>query len=238
MAYAAEFNLITLLDKYVGPTPVVVELVRRQLLADSEEERVRKAITDHIKGNRLTECEYSVWLWYSGIDFRKESPGLPSIIQRSILQRAMFDLKLGQRIGKSIQASRYSEFREARHIIEAFFLEFSEAVRPVIPSKIWWDEVGRGNIFSSPCVTQQVKRDPGFVQVLEAWVNDSDQLQESLDFLERHTRIVNNPDRLSQRVFSEAVAVKVTKFMEVRRCNGLGRAFQLTAASSVFSAST
>lgn len=219
MAFATEFNLVALLDNYVSPKPVVVELVRKQLLVEDEEQDVRQAIWNQIENRPLVQDEYRIWLSYSGIDFQSKSQGLVSIIKNSTLHRALFDLKLGHRV-KSLQLGRYSEVHDARSIIESFFSEFKKLVRPVESSGLWWDGIDRTRTPPSPWTPEQLKLDPAFLVLLEIWIRDSIHLQESLDYLEWETRIVNNPHHFNQPVFSEAIAATFIEFMKVRYLNG------------------
>ena len=92
MLWSAHFHLVALLDMYIGPTPVVTELVRKQLLRDEETEAIRMAIEKKAKGQDNARDLYSSWLTYSGLDFNNKSAALISLVNEAVLQRAMFDL--------------------------------------------------------------------------------------------------------------------------------------------------
>src|ERR1700753_1968730 len=221
MAHATTFNIVALLDAYVSPKPVVVDLVRRQLLTEDERDRVRQAIRGQINGNPAIQDRYSEWLAHSGIEVRSGAPPVVSLVERSILQRALFDLKLGDHI-RSVVLSHYLEVHEAREVIERFFFEFRHLLRSVDPSKLWWDGIDRAKTKHGAWIPRALERDDAFLRVVESWVADAVNLQESLDFFEGHTSLVNNPHRFNQPVFSEATAVKVAHFMKVRQLCGLG----------------
>jgi hypothetical protein len=219
MAHATAFNIASLLDAYAAPKPVVVDLVRRQLLTEGEEERVRQAIRDQINGSRATHDRYSEWLSYSRIDVRSGSPPVVSLVERSMLQRALFDLKLGDHI-RSVSLGHYFEIHEAREVIKCFFIEFSDLLRPADPSKLWWDGIDQANTKRGAWIPRALERDDAFLRIVESWVTDAQNLQESLDFFEYHTSVVNNPHRFNHPVFSEATATEVAAFMKVRQLFG------------------
>jgi hypothetical protein len=214
MAHATTLNVAALLDRYAGPTPVVVDLVRKQLLTEDEEERVRRAIRGQIRGDPADD-HYSEWLSYSGINLRSASPSVISLVESSTLQRALFDLKLGDHV-RSVTLSHYCEIHEARRTIEAFFTEYIWFVHPVDLSRLWWDGMDRMNTQRGAWIPRAFERDCTFLKIVDSWIVDSENLQESLDLFQRHTSIVNNPGRFTQPVFSEAIAIVVGHFMKVR----------------------
>ena len=226
MAHATTLNVAALLGRYAGPTPVVVDLVRKQLMTEDGEEDVRRAIRGQIRGD-LTKDQYSWWLSHSKINLRSGSPSVVSLVERSILQRALFDLKLGDHI-KSVTLSHYFEVHEARQTIEAFFVEFGRLLHPVDLSKLWWDAIGQMKTQRGAWIPRFLERNGTFLRIVESWIADGENLQETLDFFEWHTSIVNNPGHLNQPVFSEAIAIKVADFMKVCQSNGLEFLFQLT----------
>jgi len=76
MAYSKNLYLASLLDMWVGPKPVVVEHVRKQLLRGDEQEEIQQAIEETLRGELDPTCTYVAWLSHSGLDFKNKPPVL------------------------------------------------------------------------------------------------------------------------------------------------------------------
>lgn len=212
--FSSKIHLVSLLDLYICPKPVVVESVRKQLLRDDQVESIRKAIENLVKGEDCGGDLYSTWLTYSGIDPASDPSHLASIITRGVLQRALFDLMLGQRV-KSFQLRYYSDIHDVRTWIRDFFSEFKYKVARPRRQSLWWDGINATGVIPTPWVSERLEGDPDFVKVLDSWLTDSENLQDVLDTFEAVTNIVNNPgDKFP--VFSEQHAIEVIKFSEVQ----------------------
>ena len=219
LAWSTDLNLVALLDQYVAPTPVVTELVRGQLLRIDQVEAIREAIRARIHGETLIENRYFEWLSHSGLNFRELTPELLSVFNRSVLHRALFDLQLGQAV-KSEKVNRYREVGELRSAIEDFMCNSGAVSVPDLLG-IWWDRAGLQETGNRSWVKDAVKREPRFVTLVQAWIDDSREVQEWLDAFESMTAVVNNPSgSVDCRTFSESTAVAVVKFTQVRRLNG------------------
>lgn len=210
-----ELYLLALLDAYVGPKPVVAEQARMQLLQDSEEEMVRKAIEDSAKGKVLYDGLYSAWLSYSALDFSDPPPALVSAVNEGTLQRALFDLMLGQRV-KSFKLNRYSEVHIVRNWIKDFFTRQCVHMRPMPDrEKLWWDGINSYQTSHSRWVSVELKEKGSLFSVLERWISDSDHLQQQLSTFEATTLVVNNPMD-ENRVFSQTIAQAAMNWIQVR----------------------
>jgi len=215
MAWSFDFHLVALLDTYVGPTPIVSELVRRQLLGQEEAERIRGAIERQAKGHASGRDLYSSWLSRSGLDFKTKSIALAEAINSGTLQRAMFDLTMGQRV-KSFQLGQYTEVHQVRRLIEDV-LEDDHSPRWTSfvegSGTLWWDEINP-RLSHSPWVSSKLSKDADFIPLLETWVKDGEELQGWLDRFELETKLHQNP--MSQYpVFSAASAQEIVDFAKV-----------------------
>lgn len=207
--------MVALLDAYISPKPVVAEHVRRQLLQDCEEEAVRRAIENAAKGNAIHDGLYSTWLSYSTLDFYRPSPALVSAVNEGTLQRALFDLMLGQRV-KLFRLNYYSEVHTVRAWIKDFFQKRLLCMRPMPDTeKLWWDGVNPCRTSHSCWVSSKLKGQASFFSVLERWISDSDHLQRQLSSFEATTLLVNNP-RDEGRVFSKTTAAVTMTWMKVQ----------------------
>src|ERR1700753_377951 len=215
MVWSEKLHLVSLLDLYVCPKPVVSEHVRQQLLRSPEVESIRSAIERKLKGEGSIDSLYSTWLSYSGISSSKNPSDLVSVIIRIIPQRALFDLMLGQRV-KSFQLSCYSEVHEARALIVEFFAEYQTLMCPTPDlQRLWWDEIDPDRTSHTPWLSGVPRTDTDFLDVFDSWLGDSDHLQNWLDGFEAETKIVNNP-RDRYPVFSEKNAIGTMDFAKVR----------------------
>lgn len=216
MAHSNDFNLVVLLDMYLGPTAVVSELVRKQLLQEREEESIRMAIEKKAKGEGSCEDLYSTWLSYSGLDFDVKSQALVAVVNDAVLHRAMFDLMLGPRV-KAYQLNGYQEVHEARTWIKNFFSMFHDKIQPILDTtNLWWDsEVSPDEVASSPWISATLREDPDFLKLVENWLGDNERLQRYLDDFEFQAHMSNNP-KGPYPVLSESVAKATLKFSQVR----------------------
>jgi len=210
-----ELYLLVLLDEYLGPKPVVAEQVRTQLLQDSEEEKVRQAVEDRVKGGVPCDGLYSAWLSYSALDFSDPPPALVSAVNEGTLQRALFDLMLGQRV-KSFKLNYYSEVHMVRSWIKDFFSKQCVYMRPMPDTeKLWWDGINPLRTSHSGWVSGELKEKGSLFSVLERWIGDSDHLQQQLSTFEATTLVVNNPMD-ENRVFSQTTAQAAMNWIQVR----------------------
>ena len=209
MTWSKKLYYVSLLDSYVGPTPVVSGLVRSQLRQRSEKESIWKAIKHRIVGKDDTSI-YFLWLSYSGIDFEDSPAALASM-----LQNALFDMNLGRRVN-SYQLNFYSEVHEVRDSIKGFFVQVRDLVRPAPdPGRsLWWDGISSLRTPHGNWISATLGEDPDFRRVFQSWLDDSEWLQHWLDDFEAKTTTVNNPGS-SDPVFSKLSATGVIEFAEV-----------------------
>lgn len=213
MAWSSDFYFVALLDAYTGPTPVVSELVQRQLLQPEEAETIREAVKRQAKGNSSDGSLYSGWLSHSGLDFEKKSTALADIVESGALQRAMFDLTMGQRV-KSFQLGKYTEVHRVRRLIEDVLSDYRRWTSFAKGSeKLWWDEIDPG-LSHSLWANEKLRVDVDFVPLLESWVEDGEELQGWLDRFELETKLHQNPTG-QHPIFSAATAVEIVRFAKV-----------------------
>lgn len=216
MEWSGELHLIVCLDAYVGPTPIVDDSVRKQLLSESQTEQIQGAITDKMENSANTLGSYWGLLSCSGLDFEEKPQGLLAIIEQGILHRALFDLTTFGRV-KSSQMRCYSHVCEFRALIEEFLVKNHDLgfLGRVDMEKLWWDSQEPIQKNPQPWVSPELQRDPNFMLVLESWLSDSGELQRWLNEFEATTPTVNNP-KDPNRVFSHTVAMKTIEFAKVR----------------------
>jgi hypothetical protein len=221
MQCSEDIFVVILLDAYLSPTPVMTEFVRKQLLNEEEEERIRDAIEGRMKNPADISGLYSKCLSRSGFVFAENSLAVLSLIKKGILQRALFDLMTAQR-AKLFQLKGYSDVHEVRAIIKSFFVKNRSVVERTNLDKLWWDEADLTVMNRQPWVSAEVRHDPDFMlrflPVFDSWLSDSDGLQRWLDDFEEYTTIVNNP-KSQNRVFSQTVALEILDFAKVRYLN-------------------
>lgn len=212
MAWSSKFYLVTMLDLYIGPTPLVADFVRDQLQTHAEKMRIHAAIRDRINGTDTTLGLYRSFLSRSGLDFQSKTPGLEPLIREGVVQNALYDLTTAGRVNLS-QLKLYSITYDVRVLFEQFFIENQTILEKSEKKTLWWDEPiptdGR------PWLSVQLQRDPKFLSVLECWLDDNMSLQQTLDHFESNTRSANNPET-KDRVFSHKLAVGAIEFAQVR----------------------
>lgn len=218
MACSTDFYLLVLLDAYVGPTPSTADFVRKELLCDEQLEDIRSSIYDRIGRPGYTNGLYRAWLNHSGLDFENKSSTLIRFIEKGILQHALFDLMLGRRV-KSLQLGYYSEVHQLRNLVGELVGECSDSLGGIQLNKLWWDGIDPLSTAHRPWVSPELRRDPGFIQILESWLSDSEWLQKWLDDFEAEAPVVNDPSS-PDRIFSEKVATIVLGFAMVRSLGG------------------
>ena len=232
MGYSAELQLVALLDLWIAPKPVVSELVRKQLLSDGEEEIIRTAISARMVGYASLDGLYAAWLSHSGIDFEHKPRSLISTIRRGELQRALFDLMLGQRV-KSFKLNKYTEVHTLRSLIQGFVESLSSELCPSsIGRTFWWDGICPLRTSHHPWISKELGQEADFVPLFESWLDDSKTLQNWLETLELETPMVNNPDDYF-RVFSHTNAVEIMGWAKVRSKQMLVCDLDLTSPPSV-----
>jgi hypothetical protein len=221
MQWSEDVYIVVLLDSYVGPTPAMAEFVRKQLLPEEEEDRIRHAIEGRIKGSADIDDLYSTCLSRSGLDLTKNTLAVVSIIEQGILQRSLFDLMTAGR-ARLFQLKGYSDVHEVRALIKYFFVKNRSAVERTDLDELWWDEADLPVTNHQPWLSVRVLRDPNsmmtLIAIFESWLGHSEELQGWLDDFEEHTSTVNNP-KGENRVFSHEVALGIIKFAEVRCLN-------------------
>ena len=219
--WSAELHLVTLLDEYVGPKPMVADYVRKQLLREQEENSIRQAIQNRQEGLDDIHSPYDCWLVYSGINFSDNGAKLADTIASGDLLHTLFDLTLGQSV-KTNMLSHYTEFHQARCTIRSFFIRFSEDISPEANlDTLWWDMAYVPQTPKKRWVSASLKSHSAFLSVLESWLSDSNDLQAWLDGCEAEGRLVNNPND-PDRVFSELAATEVLRSVKVGRLKHAG----------------
>ena len=214
--WSGELYLITLLDEYVGPKPMVADYVRKQLLREEEENSIRQAIQNRQEGLDDIHSPYDCWLVYSGIDFLDNGAELADTIASGDLLHTLFDLTLGQSV-KTNMLSHYTEFHQARCTIRSFFVRFSEDISPEANlDTLWWDMAYVPRTPNKRWISTSLKSHSAFLSILESWLSDSSDLQAWLDGYEADGRLVNNPND-PDRVFSELAAAEVLRLAKVCR---------------------
>jgi len=205
---------VSLLESYISPTPVVSDLVRRQLVRTSQQKSIRNAIRRTIRGEDHPSV-YFLWLSYSGIDFENRAPAIVAILEDGTLERVLFDMNLGQRV-KSYQLNFYSEVHEVRDSVKGFLFQVRSLVSqaPSPQRSLWWDGVSSLGTPHSSWISATLEADADFERIFQSWSDDSEWLQHWLDDFEAKTAIVNNPGSRAP-VFSELSAIDVVRFMEV-----------------------
>ena len=214
MLSSKELYLVALLDEYIGPTPVMAEFVRAQLLSEVQMERIREAVEDKVKGESNFEGPYQTLLEHSGFCVMKNPSHAVSVIERGIIHNALFDLMTARRV-KLLQTKGYSDVHEARALIKLFFVKNQEFLEDANLDRLWWDEAESIETDHKPWTHEELRQNPKFVLVVESWLKDSELLQTFLDRFEGDTPVVNNP-RSENRVFSHEIAVHTIAFSEVR----------------------
>jgi hypothetical protein len=218
LTWSTHLHSAALLDLWIGPKPVVVDYVRRQLMIVDEKQKIRSSIDRRKRGKGHKRNLYDMWLFYTGLDFENEGPDLTEAIENNDLRQAFFDLVLGQRV-KAFQLCPYVEVYAARALIESFILDFDCCmVSPMPIDCLWWDGINANGIPPKPWVSVTLRDDDDFLPILESWHRDSEHLQTWLDSLEAETLLVNNPKE-KNRVFSETTAVEVLKWAKVGHPN-------------------
>ena len=221
MQWSEDVYTVVLLDAYVGPTPAMAEFVRKQLLSDEEQDRIRHAIEGRIKRSTDIDDLYSKCLSRSGVDLTKNSLAVLSIIDQGILQRSLFDLMTAGR-AKLFQLKGYSDVHEVRALTKYFLVKNHSAVERTDLDELWWDEAYLTVTDHQPWLSVQGLRDPDstvtLIAIFESWLGDSERLQGWLDDFEKDTYIVNNP-KGKNRVFSHEVALGIIDFAKVRCLN-------------------
>lgn len=232
LMWSTHLHSAALLDAWIGPKPIVVDYVRRQLLQEKEKDAIQESIGRKLKGEGLPNNLYDVWFLYTGLDFKKKEPDLMEAVENNRLLWAFFDLLLGQRV-KAYRLCRYAEIYAARALIENFILDFgSRMMEPMEPEFLWWDGIDNNGAPPEPWISVKLRDDGDFLLVFERWRKDSEHLQTWLDTFGADTLLVNNPDS-EDRVFSETNAIEILKWAEVRHLN-IGWLMQL---SDVFTSS-
>jgi hypothetical protein len=218
MMWSPDLHVVALLDLYLGPSPEVTELVRRQLLQKEETESIRMAIEGRAKGIGGPETIYSKFLSCSGLDFDGKPAALVSLVATGELQRALFDLTLGH-WAKFFQLNRFTEVHNVRDMIESFFTLYSEGTNRA-GAQFWWDGIGPKEIPHEPWLTPRLQNDPVFLEVLGDWLSDSEDVQFLMDSYMESSMLVNNPGS-PYPVFSYGNGVFILNFLKVRCFGGV-----------------
>jgi hypothetical protein len=222
MEWSTVLHLVALLDLYVAPKPRVTEHVRRLLLLEEEGRTIQNAIEDGMKGRKSMKNLYTVWLTFTGLEFKRARPTVNVAIEEGVLQRAMFDLMLGQRV-RSFQLNYYTEIHEVRSWVRGFFDAWSKEMGPApVVDTLWWDDINPSRTPHRRWISTELGEDGGFASIFKSWFHDGEHLQLWLDEFEAKTLLVNNPQEEENRVFSEETAAEVMKWAKVR-CSNRGR---------------
>ena len=191
MMWSPDLYVVAMLELYLGPTPEVTELVRRQLLGKEEMEEIQMAIEGRAKGILSPETTYSRLLSCSGLDFGGKPAKLVSLVAGGELQRALFDLTLGHR-ARWFQLNCFTEVHDVRDMIEDFFTRCSVNTNRA-GAQFWGDGIGLKETSHEPWLTPRLRNDPVFLEVLRDWLSDNEDIQFLLDSYMEQTMIVNNP---------------------------------------------
>lgn len=214
MSWSGQLYLVALLDAYLGPTPVIADFVREQLLSNTQEERIRSAIECRIKRSPANLGLYWRWLAYSGLDFTNKP--CAAIVERGLLQHALFDLTTARRV-KWSQLNQYSLVQEVRALINFFLVEKNNLLERAELEHLWWDELEPVTTNQKPWGSVELRQNPEFILVMESWLEDGRLLQQWLDNFEAKTDTVNNPKKTESRVFSQMSAEVTMGLAKVRR---------------------
>ena len=220
MRWSPGLHFAALLDLYVAPNPEVEDQVYHQLCRKEELATIQGAINDETKGRRSRKntAPYGAWLPFTGLDLQTFRPELEVAIEDGTVQRALFDLMVGQHV-KSFQLNYYTEIHEVRALISGFFTTWSDCMDPApVLDSLWWDGIHPDRTPHSSWTSRELRGDGDFLSTFERWLFDSNHLQTWLDVLEKHTPLANNPEDDS-RVFSEKAAVQIVNFAKVGHPN-------------------
>lgn len=218
---STELHLVSLLEDYVAPKPVVASFVRTQLFRDNVREAIKSAVClRQVSTDPIIPCDFYQWcLSHSGLDFKSEDPALAEVISSGLLYQHLFDLSLGQQV-KASKIRRYSEFYSVRHSLFWFAVQWVNGglLFPRLNiDHLFWDREYSPELFIhqswvSPPLLEEY---PRFFAVFDSWLEDGSHLQDWLEGYEANTGAANNPYG-SDRVLSESVAVKALELAEVR----------------------
>lgn len=213
--WSTDLHLVTLLDEYVGRQPEVADFVRKQLLQEEEENRIREAITNRKDGQEYFSSLYGCWLWYSGVDLQVGDERTTNAIARGGIVRALFDLMLTHST-KIRMLNNYTEFHEARRSINSFFVKNSNRMTTDADlDRLWWDGVYVSRTSDQRWISVPLRTHAEFLPLIKSWVDDSHLLQTWLADVENDRNSpVNNPDSIN-RVFSELMAVGILGLAKV-----------------------
>ena len=124
--WSSDLYLITLLNSYVGPKPVVVGFVHQQLLQNQEQFVICSIIQARLHRESTPESLYNVWLSYSAINIEKNQATFANEDSLELLTHGLFDLFLGTI--KSFHLDHYSEVHAVRGMISSFITNWRSSI--------------------------------------------------------------------------------------------------------------
>ena len=217
--------MASLLDAYAGPTPVVADYVRQQLMTTDEEDEIKGAIFDVFEGETHSASPYFALILRSGL----QGSDVDRVVEPALIE-ALFDLRLGQRL-KAFRLNHCTEIHEARALVRHFFDQFFDCISPTInPDDLWWDGIEDSDgTPNQRWISMRLREDVDFFPIFERWLSDGEHLQTWFDDMVAETLIMNNPN-CQNPVFSEAAAVEVLRWAKV----GIPDIGRFKSASNVF----
>ena len=228
MEWATDLHLVSLLQKYLSPPPIVTDLVRGQLMTPNQDNDITMALNwvPIGTGNPYEAILDHTCIWWG-------DQGTPNAVP-SDLPTGLFDLMLGDRI-RTLLLENYTDTHIIRGCIRHFVNLYDHKTvprstpeglwsdgamqrvsHPPEDWKFWWDGFGEGAIRHERWVSKRLGEDTDLEVLLRAWDHDNETLQNWLGEHEKAVALANSWDQERDWVFSEEEAIKVISFVKVR----------------------